>query len=246
MFSESCSKNHADDRQDAERQRPLDEEKPAAHRASRLAPPSGGCDAAPVIHRPCPPISAIAMVAALWVLVLPAIAAGQQLLPLPHGLRWGDSPQKMIDWASRHSLDVSIRMPGDQPQLRIIRIEPKTGMIPETEIRTAEGRFLNGRLFEFTAHYDETELPYELMLARFEKFRRDLTHEHGEFRANRVLREIDGGFVIRTRSFHREPVKGLFLLLTLTTIEDPERGGNRARYSLVYRNENLMAELARQ
>lgn len=188
-------------------------------------------------------INAGIAIAATCMFASPATA--QQVLQLPHDLRWGDSPQKMIDWASRHALDVHIRMPGDQPELRIIRIEPQTGNIPETDVRTAEARFLNGRLFEFAAHYEDTELPFELMMARFEKFRRDLAAEHGEFSANRVLREVSDGFVVRTRSFHREPIKGLFLLLTLTTIEDSARGGSMARYSLVYRNENLKAELAR-
>ena len=185
-----------------------------------------------------------AIMACAW--LAPAGATAQRLLHPPYDVRWGDTPQKMIDWASRHSLDVHIRMPGDQPNLRIIRIEPASGSIPETEIRSAEGRFLNGRMFEFTAHYEDADAPFEVMMTRFETLRRDLGTEHGVFLANRVLREVDEGFVIRTRSFHREPVKGLFLLLTLTTIEDQQRGGGKARYSLVYRNENLMTELETQ
>ena len=101
-------------------------------------------------------------------------------------------------------------------------------------------------MFEFAAHYEDTEATYEIMMARFEKLRRDLAGEHGDFLANRELRKVDDVYVIRTRSFHREPVKGLFLLLTLTTIEDQQRGGGKARYSLVYRNENLMTELETQ
>lgn len=143
-------------------------------------------------------------------------------------------------------MDVHITMPGEQTDLRIIRIRPAKGFIPETEVRSVEGRFLNGRMFELTAHYEDIEAPFELMLKRFDDLRRTLAAEHGALKANRVLREVDEGFVIRTRSFHREPVKGLFLLLTLTTIEDQARGGGRARFSLVYRNENLKAELEKQ
>ncbi len=140
-------------------------------------------------------------------------------------------------------MDVRITMPGDQPDLRIIRIGPATGIVPEADgVRAVEGRFLNGRMFEFSAHYEDPEAPYEVMMARFEDLRRTLATEHGNLLANRALREMEDGFVIRTRSFHREPVKGLFLLLTLTTIEDRDRG-SRARFSLVYRNENLLAEL---
>lgn len=170
-------------------------------------------------------------------------AMAQAPLQPPYDMRWGDSPEKMIQWASRHSMDVRITMPGDQPDLRIIRIGPATGMVPEADgVRAVEGRFLNGRMFEFSAHYEDPEAPYEVMMARFEDLRRTLATEHGNLLANRALREMEDGFVIRTRSFHREPVKGLFLLLTLTTIEDRDRG-SRARFSLVYRNENLLAEL---
>lgn len=139
-------------------------------------------------------------------------------------------------------MDVRITMPGDQPDLRIIRISPAKGYIPETNVRAVEGHFLNGRMYELTAHYEDPEAPFEVMMSRFEDMRRTLATEHGAMLANRVLREVDEGFVIRTRSFHREPIKGLFLLLTLTTIEDPARG-SRARFSLIYRNENLKAEL---
>jgi len=182
-----------------------------------------------------------AWVAALWVMPCDG-ARAQALLQPPHDMRWGDSPEKMIQWAARHAMDVHIAMPGDQPDLRIIRIVPAKGFIPESEVRSVEGHFLKGRMFEFTAHYEDPEAPYEVMMTRFDDLRRSLTTEHGTLLANRVLREVDDGFVIRTRSFHREPVKGLFLLLTLTTIEDPARG-SRARFSLVYRNENLKAEL---
>ncbi len=140
-------------------------------------------------------------------------------------------------------MDVQIRIPGNRPGLRIIRIEPGSGFIPDTEIRSAEGRFLHGRMFEFTTHYEDPEASFELMKGRFETHRRALAREHGPFLANRVLREAEGGFVIRTRSFHREPVKGLFVLLTLTTIENQAQGGGIARFSVVYRNENLKAEL---
>lgn len=170
------------------------------------------------------------------------VARAQSLLQPPYDMRWGDSPEKMIQWASRHSMDVRITMPGDQPDLRIIRIGPANGFIPDTKVRSVEGHFLNGRMFEFTAHYEDPEAPYEVMMTRFGDLQRTLAAEHGDMLANRVLREVDEGFVIRTRSFHREPIKGLFLLLTLTTIED-QAGASRARFSLVYRNENLKAEL---
>jgi len=179
------------------------------------------------------------------VMALAAGAGAQEILQPPYGMRWGDSPEKMIEWAGRHHLDIHIFMPGDQAGLRVVRIESRDGVIPETEVRSVEGRFLRGRMIELAAHYDDPELPFELMLARFDKFRKELAAAHGAMQPNRAAREVEDGFVIRTRSFHREPVKGLFLLLTLTTIEDQARGGGKARYSVIYRNENLRADLDR-
>jgi hypothetical protein len=49
--------------------------------------------------------------------------------------------------------------------------------------------------------------------------------------------------VTRTQSFHREPVKGLFLLLAFTEVEDLLRKSKDARFSLIYRNDNFRKEL---
>ena len=85
--------------------------------------------------------------------VRPDTHGPRRLLEPPFGLRWGDSPEKLITWASRHSLDVTISLPGDQPGLRILKIEPRKGFLPETQAGAVEGRFLGGKLYELTVHY---------------------------------------------------------------------------------------------
>ena len=96
-------------------------------------------------------------------------AAAQALLKPPFGLHWGDSPEKLIAWASRHALDVTISLPGDQPGLRILKIEPRKGFLPETKAGAVEGRFLAGKLYELTVHYFDREASADLMEARFEE-----------------------------------------------------------------------------
>jgi hypothetical protein len=54
---------------------------------------------------------------------------------------------------------------------------------------------------------------------------------------------VEDQFVTRTQSFHREPVKGLFLLLAFTEVEDLLRKSKDARFSLIYRNDNFRKEL---
>jgi hypothetical protein len=189
----------------------------------------------------------------LWLALLAALlalAAGparaQAVLEPPFGLRWGDSPEKLIDWAARHALDVTIRLPGDQPGLRVVRIEPRKGFLPETKAGAIEGHFIGGRLFELTVHYFDREASAELMQARFEELRKQVATEHGALRANQQQRSVEDQFVTRTQSFHREPVKGLFLLLAYTEVEDLLRKSRDARFSLIYRNDNFRKELRKE
>jgi hypothetical protein len=172
-----------------------------------------------------------------------AQAAAQAILEPPFGLRWGDSPEKLVGWASRHALDVTISLPGDQPSLRVLRIAPKKGFLPETQAAAVEGRFLGGKLYELTVHYADPEASTDLMQTRFEALRKQVALEHGTLLANQQKRAVEDQFVTRTQSYHREPVKGLFLLLAYTEVEDLLRKTKVAKFSLIYRNDNFKSEL---
>ena len=170
-------------------------------------------------------------------------ARGQAILEPPYGLHWGDSPEKLIAWASRHSLDVTISLPGDQPGLRVVRIAPRKGFLPETKASAVVGRFLGGRMYELTVEYFDAEASVAVMEARFAEMRKEIVTRHGDLRPNQQERSVEDQFVTRTESFHREPVKGLFLLLAWTEVEDLLRKSKEARFSLVYRNDNFRKEL---
>lgn len=172
-----------------------------------------------------------------------ASASAQAVLEPPFGLRWGDTPEKLIDWASRHSLDVNISLPGDQPALRILKISPRKGNLPGAAAQALEGRFHSGRLFELTVHYRDPEAGTDAMEARFNKLKKELSAEYGALAANRQDRVIKDNFATRSVSFHREPVKGLFLLLAYTAVEDQLRKTSEATFSLLYRNDNLRQDL---
>ena len=167
----------------------------------------------------------------------------QAVLEPPFGLRWGDSPEKLVTWASRHSLGVTISLPGDQPAMRILRIEPKKGFLPETQAAAVEGRFLTGKLYELTVHYFDPEASAALIESRFEALRKQVAVEHGTLLTNQQRRTVEDHFVTRIQSFHREPVKGLFLLLAFTEVEDLLRKSKEARFSLIYRNDNYRSDL---
>ncbi len=172
--------------------------------------------------------------------------AAQAVLEPPFGLRWGDSPEKLIVWASRHSLDLTISQPGDQPGLRILKIQPRKGFLPETKAGAVEGRFLGGKLYELTVHYFDPEASADLMESRFEALRKQVVAEHGKLLTNQQQRAVEDQFVTRTQSFHREPVRGLFLLLAFTEVEDLLRKSKDARFSLIYRNDNFRRELEQE
>jgi len=168
----------------------------------------------------------------------------------PLGLHWGDSPEKLISWASRHSLDVSITLPGDHPALRILRISARKGFLPGMQAGSIDTRFLNGRLFELSIDYADPTAPTRVITARFEKLKRQLSAEYGKLTPDRTDRSIEDGFSTRRVSLHREPVRGLFLLLAFTEVEDTLRKTREARFTLLYRNDNLRrsieAELAKR
>lgn len=127
--------------------------------------------------------------------------------------------------------------------MRVLRIEPRTGFLPDTKAGAVEGRFLGGRLYEITVHYFDKEASADVMETRFEELRKQVTREHGPLLANQQRRTVEDQFVTRTQSFHREPVKGLFLLLAYTEVEDLLRKSKDARFSLIYRNDNFRKEL---
>lgn len=184
------------------------------------------------------------MITGAMILIVASIqASAQALLEPPFGLKWGDSPEKLITWATKHSLDVNISLPGDQPAMRVVKIEPRKGFLPETKASAVEGRFLAGKLFELTIHYVDPEASADLMESRFDELRKQVTVEHGTLLANQQRRSVEDQFVTRTQSFHREPVKGLFLLLAFTEVEDLMRKSKDARFSLIYRNDNFRSEV---
>ena len=127
--------------------------------------------------------------------------------------------------------------------MRIVKIEPRKGFLPETQAGAVEGRFLAGKLYEITIHYFDPEASADLMKTRFDALRKQIVSEHGALLTNQQQKRVADQFVTRTQSFHREPVKGLFLLLAFTEEEDLLRKSKEATFSLIYQNNNFKNEL---
>lgn len=168
---------------------------------------------------------------------------GQAVLKPPFGLDWGDSPEKLISWATDQAMDITITLPGGKQELRNIQIKPTKGLLPNSTASSVEGKFLNGGLFELTVHYRDSSVSAATMEGRFNEMKGQLAREHGTFSPNQQRRAVEDQFVTRTQSFHRESLKGVFMLIAWTEVEDLLRKTKQARFSLIYRNDNFKSEL---
>ena len=190
--------------------------------------------------------NSLSIIVAAFIGITATKLSAQKILEPPFGLRWGDSPEKLIDWSKKHALDLSIFIPGKQPGLRVVRIQPEHGMLPDSPASALEGKFLNGGLYEMTVHYTDPEASAETMETRFEKLRKQITLEQGELKPNQQRRVVSDQFVTRTQAFHKEAIRGVFLLIAWTEVEDLLRKTREARFSLIYRNDNFREELAKK
>lgn len=183
------------------------------------------------------------MIATAALLFTARPVTAQSLLEPPYGLRWGDSPEKLITWANQHGFNITISLPGKQHGLKVLHIAPDAGFLPDSKASAVEGRFLDAKLFELTVHYSDPEAGAETIEARFEELKKEISREYGKLLTNQQQRTVKDQFATRTQSFHREPVKGLFLLLVFSEVEDLLRKTREARFSLIYRNDNYRQEL---
>jgi len=97
-----------------------------------------------------------------------------------------------------------------------------------------------------TVHYTDPEASAESMEERFEKLRKQITLEQGDLKPNQQRKVVGDQFVTRTQSFHREAIRGVFLLVAWTEVEDLLRKTREARFSLIYRNDNFKEELSKK
>jgi len=164
----------------------------------------------------------------------------QSPLPPPFGLQWGGQPDKVLDWAEAKKLDVVITIPGKRPEIREIRVSSERGTLPGHQAVALVARYHWGSLFEVTVHYGRPGMRSSEVKSLFEELQQALAVKHGAFVPNNKQdKEVDG-FVRNSVSHHVEPVAGLLLLLAYTEVEDTFRKTSSARFSLLYRNENII------
>ena len=168
------------------------------------------------------------------------VAIGQAILAPPFGLQWGDTPDKILDWSEEKNLDVTIEIKGDQPELRVIRVSSARGPLPGHKAYALETRYHWGKLFEVTIHYGAPGMSPAKVRAEFDQLKSAMALRHGAFTPNNKQENQEDGIIRKSISYHIEPVSGLLLLLGLTEMEDVQRKKRSARFSLLYRNQNII------
>ncbi|MGB0776138.1 MAG: hypothetical protein ACPG32_05840 [Akkermansiaceae bacterium] len=164
----------------------------------------------------------------------------QAILPPPFGLQWGDSPDKILDWAQAKKLDVNIKIPGQHPELRVLQVSAPKGALPGHKAFALEARYHWGKLYEVTLRYGAPGVSLKSLNKDFEKLKTSLTNQHGALKPNKAEKSRKGSVNRTARSYHIEPVAGLMLLLVHTEMEDTLKKVKSARFCLVYRNQNIL------
>jgi len=158
----------------------------------------------------------------------------------PYGLRWGDPPSKLVDWAEEEDLDVRIELPANDRRIQRVIISAQNGDLPGEKVAAIEASFLQGRLFEVSLHYAPA-LQTDRVKAAFLTTRRQLGRQWGELQLNWEDRDDSEQFRRSSISYHTEPSPGLLLIMVYSEASDLLRNESKATFSIIYRNQNLWA-----
>lgn len=162
------------------------------------------------------------------------------MLPPPFSLQWGDSPKRIMEWASSAGLDHTVLSPARNPQLKIHKVSSPGGTLPDHEASILEARFTEGELFEVTLHYVYPGKPADVARGKFTLLKRLLTDRHGAFRLGAKETSKTGGVVTLSTSYRLDRPGGSSLELVLTEITDPQRGDSEALFSVMYHNSAIL------
>ena len=165
---------------------------------------------------------------------------GQEVLMPPFGLQWGSEPAKLMKWASDKKLDVAIKILDEDSELKIVRVESAGRSLPGHQARALEARYHGGKLFEVSVHYGASNSDPKHIVNDFNELKSKLAIKHGMFSPNNKQQDREDGFIRKSVSYHVEPVRGIILLMALSELEDVIRGKHSARFSLIYRNQNII------
>lgn len=162
-----------------------------------------------------------------------------EVIELPFGLRWGDRPSKVLDWAQKEKLDAAIELPGNDPGLRVVHVRSNKGNLPGHKVRELTTRYRDGRLFEIVLHYSGDGLAVPVVKGRFLELKRQLGRDFGTFETNRIDRSNENSLRSTAESYHAEPSPGILIIGVYSEVFDDLRKTGESKFSFIYRNQNL-------
>jgi hypothetical protein len=164
----------------------------------------------------------------------------QEVLLPPFGLQWGGEAETLKKWASDQQLKITERALSDKPRHTIIRVKSASGPLPDHKADALEARYHAGKLYEVSVHYGATTGDPKSIVNEFNNLKSLLAVKHGMFSPNnKQQKKVEGG-ISKSVSYHVEPVSGVVLLMVLSEFEDRVREAHYARFSLIYRNQNII------
>jgi len=166
-------------------------------------------------------------------------SAQEALLP-PFDLQWGEKPEKLLKWASEKQLKVTVKVTDEDPRLKVIGVAPTSGLLPNHKAHALEARYHKGKLFEVSVHHGAAHSDPKYTVNYFNELKSLLAVKYGMFSPNNKQQNKTGEGVRKSVAYHVEPVSGVLLLLVLSELEDAESGMHSARFSLIYRNQNII------
>ena len=170
------------------------------------------------------------------------LQAAEPLLP-PFGLKWGEPPDGLVDWALRSSLDQTIKVPASDPRLKVLLVSSPKGNLPGHDATTLEARFIDGMLFEVALHYTYPGRKSSFVRGQFAELKRILAQRHGPLALGAKSRkEPLAGVSSSSIAYQLEPAAGRSLMLVLTEVVDTKHGDRSARFSVVYHNGGIVED----
>jgi len=170
----------------------------------------------------------------------------QSLLPPPFGLKWGEAPKQLLQWADENSLEIRITSPIHERSAEYIRIERKHARLPNHQAKALEARFNGGLLYEISLIYEDFgSTPASTIKEAFLAIKADFEQQIGKMKKNRDEQSSADNFNKTSIGYFAEPAPGLIFFMAYTELSDLLRKKTSSRFTLIYHNDNFSPKAER-
>ncbi len=174
------------------------------------------------------------------------VAQAQSLLSPPYGQEWTETPTRFLGWAEAQELDITITLPADSPSKRYIKAYSGESGAEKIGIYSIEARYHQSQLYEVTVDYYDPVLKTPAAKTKYLDAKKAIVNKYGPMKPGEKSKSEKDSYVTEVVSYHIEPVGGLMLVLLSTEVTDVIRKKSLFRFSLIYRNENVIVNSRRR